>query len=73
MNHLDITLIEKWGLSVKHVGSFLFAKFAYSIMKGVIYMKFKMTNEQIDEINQLLETNGNSLTAFYDEDIIMEK
>ena len=30
-------------------------------------MKFKMTNEQIDEINQLLETNGNSLTAFYDE------
>ena len=29
----------------------------------------KMTKEQIDEINKLLETNGASLTAFYDEGI----
>lgn len=33
-------------------------------------MKFKMTkmtHEQIDEVNTLLETYGDSLTAFYDE------
>ena len=29
----------------------------------------KMTKEQIDEINKLLETNGVALTAFYDEGI----
>lgn len=32
-------------------------------------MKFKMTNERIDEINELLKTHGDSLTAFYDEGI----
>lgn len=32
-------------------------------------MKFKMANEQIDEINELLKTHGDSLTAFYDEGI----
>lgn len=33
-------------------------------------MKFKMTkmtHKQIDEVNKLLETYGDSLTAFYDE------
>lgn len=30
-------------------------------------MSFKMTNEHIDTINKLLETNGEALTAFYDE------
>ena len=29
----------------------------------------KMTKEQIDEINKLLETNGAALTEFYDEAI----
>lgn len=29
----------------------------------------KMTKEQINEINKLLETNGKTLTAFYDEGI----
>lgn len=32
-------------------------------------MKFKMTNERINEINELLKTHGDSLTAFYDEGI----
>lgn len=36
-------------------------------------MKFKMTNEQIDKINQLLKNNGDSLTAFYDEGIYQGK
>ncbi len=29
----------------------------------------RMTKEQINEINKLLETNGTALTAFYDEGI----
>lgn len=37
------------------------------IMKGVIFMKFKMTKERIDTINELLKTHGDTLTAFYDE------
>lgn len=36
-------------------------------------MKFRMTNKQIDEINQLLKSNGDSLTAFYDEGIYCGK
>ena len=30
-------------------------------------MKFKMTHEQIDEVNKLLRDHRESLTAFYDE------
>ena len=30
-------------------------------------MKFKMTCEQIKEVNELLKNFGDSLTAFYDE------
>lgn len=30
-------------------------------------MKFKMTDERLDDVNSLLKTHGDSLTAFYDE------
>ena len=30
-------------------------------------MRFKMTKERIDTINELLKTHGDTLTAFYDE------
>lgn len=30
-------------------------------------MKFEMTKERIDTINELLKTHGDALTAFYDE------
>lgn len=32
-------------------------------------MKFIMTNEQINDVNELLKAHGDSLTAFYDEGI----
>ena len=32
-------------------------------------MKFKITNERIEDINELLKTHGDSLTAFYEEGI----
>ena len=32
-------------------------------------MKFKMTNEQINDVNELLKAHGDSFTAFYDEGI----
>lgn len=36
-------------------------------------MKFKMTDERLDDINSLLKTHGDSLTAFYDEGICYGK
>lgn len=33
-------------------------------------MKFKMTKEHIDTINELLKTHGDTLTVFYDEGVI---
>lgn len=30
-------------------------------------MKFKMTKEQINDVNELLKNHSDSLTAFYDE------
>ena len=36
-------------------------------------MKFKMTKERIDTINELLKTHGDTLTAFYDEALHQER
>lgn len=60
-----------WNSSIRSLKALANAKaFLLLYLKGVINMKFKMTkmtHEQIDEVNTLLETYGDSFTAFYDE------
>lgn len=58
-----------------YIGSFFFflffnAKFTYPIMKRIdLYFKgdIIMTNNQIDELNELLKDHAETLTAFGDE------